>query len=151
MSYADHAIIKNSIFLKIDQGNPQTIRLLDGDPTEQFQHKIGEKLEACKGEMCGYCDNGHSKQQRFVTNVWSHNDQKVYLWSYGPGIAEELKQIALALEKDEIDILNTDLEITAKGSGLQKKTKVQPRLKSQEVPKPLKLIRIGPKEEEIPF
>jgi hypothetical protein len=152
MGYADAKIVKKSLFIKIEQGIPQTLRLLDGNPTEQWQHKIGEGLKPCTGEMCEMCEAGHSKNQRFVTNIYSHTDQKVYLWSYGPNVAEELKSIALALQKDGIDILDCDLEVSAKGTGLQKKTKVQPRMKSQEIPSGLKLIRIGPKDEnDAPF
>jgi hypothetical protein len=152
MSYATAKIVKNSIFLKVEQGSPRTIRLLDADPVEQWQHKIGEQLKACGGEACVYCDEGHSKNQRFVTNVYDHTEQRVYLWSYGPTVAEELKSIALALIKDQEDILQHDLELSVSGSGLQKKTKIQPRMKSQPVPTNLKLHRIGPKEEnEIPF
>ena len=150
MSYATAKIVKNSLFLKVEQGNPRTIRLLDADPTEQWQHKIGEQLKPCGGDMCAYCTDGHSKNQRFVTNIFDHTEQRVYLWSYGPTVAEELKSIALALAKDDEDILQHDLEISVTGSGLQKKTKIQPRMKSQPVPLSLKLIPIGRKE-EIPF
>ena len=150
-SYGTKKIFKNSIFLKVNEGKPETVRLLDPDPTEQWQHKIGTKLEACGGEQCPFCEAGHSKGQRFVTNVYNHGEGKVQLWSYGPMVAEELKAIALALEKDEVDIMDSDLEITVKGDGLQKKTKVQPRMKSQPLPKGLKLLRIGAKEVDIPF
>ena len=153
MSYANAKIIKNSLFLKIEQGVPHTIRLLDADPTEQFQHKIAEKLTPCSGELCAHCDEGHSRNQRFVTNVYDYNDETVKLWSYGPTLAEDLKSIAIALTKDDMDIMNTDLEVTATGSGMQKKTKIQPRMKSQELPKNLKVhqIKVGKAADEIPF
>lgn len=151
MSYADARIIKNTIFLKVEQGTPHTIRLLDANPTEQWQHKIGEKLEFCKGPLCAHCNDGHSKNQRFVTNAYDHNDQKVVLWSYGPTVAEELKSIAIALEKDGVNILDCDLEISVRGSGIQKKTKVQPRMKSQPIPSTLKLHEIGVKSDDTTF
>lgn len=150
MSYADKKIIKNSIFLKIAEGKPHTIRLLDEDPTEQWQHKISEKLIECAGEICSHCAEGHSRNQRFVTNVYDHIEGRVLLWSYGPTVASDLQAIANSLIKDESDILDHDLEVSASGAGLQKKTKVQLRMKSQSVPGGLKLHQIKSKE-EIPF
>lgn len=147
MSYVDKKIVKNTIFLKIQQGDPHTIRLLDEDPTEQFQHKINDKLVSCNGEMCFNCDEGHSRNQRFVANVYDHNEGRVLLWSYSPTIAEDLKAIAISLVKDGSDILQHDLEVSVSGAGLQKKTKVQPRMKSQSVPEGLKLHKIGSKED----
>lgn len=143
--YGKQKIVKNSIFLKVEQGQSHTVRLLDATPVVQWQHKIGDKLVSCSEASegtCVHCDEGHSKSQRFVANIFDHTDQRVMLWSYGPTVAEELKSIALSLEKDEEDILDHDLELSATGSGLQKKTKVQPRMKSQPVPGGLKLIEI---------
>lgn len=142
MSYATQKIVKNSIFLKVEQGQPHTIRLLDGEPTEQWQHKIGTQLISCTGNGCLSCMDGHARNQRFVTNVYDHTDQKVYLWSYGPMIAESLAEIERGLNADDESILNHDLEVSASGSGMQKKTRVQPRMKSKPVPKGLKLIEI---------
>lgn len=152
-NYGKKKIIKNSLFLKVVEGAPHTLRLLDGDPTEQFQHNINQKLVPCTETLdgtCVHCEEGHSRQQRFVTNVYSHNDGRVMLWSYGPSVAEELKAIALSLEKDETDILEVDLEVSATGSGLQKKTKVQPRMKSQILPTGLKLIEIK-RQDGVPY
>lgn len=146
MSYADKKIIRNSIFLKIAEGRPHTIRLLDSDPTEQFQHKINEKLVDCAGEMCNACSEGHSKNQRFVTNVYDHGEQRVMLWSYGPGVAGDLQAIANSLIKDESDILEHDLEVSAAGAGLQKKTKIQLRMKTTSLPGGLKLHEIKAKD-----
>lgn len=152
MSYADKKIVKNSIFLKIEQGVPHTVRLLDTDPTEQWQHKIDQKLVSCGGPTCFHCNDGHSKNQRFITNVYDHGEGRVMLWSYGPGVAEELKQIALSLQKDGEDILSHDLEVSATGSGLQKKTKVQPRMKSQQVPAGIKIHQIKNGDDQgVPF
>lgn len=144
MSYANQKIIKNSIFLKVEQGQPHTIRLLDSDPTVQWQHKLGEKLVSCLGDTCISCADGHSRNQRFVANVYDHGQQKVLLWSYGPTIAEALAEIESNLEKDEESITDHDLEITATGSGLQKKTRVQLRLKSKPIPEGLRHIEIKP-------
>jgi len=149
MSYADKKIIKNSIFLKVEEGKPHTVRLLDEDPTEQWQHKMGTKMETCGGEQCAYCMDGVLRSQRFVTNVYDHTEGRVYLWSYGPMVAENLAAIAKSLEKDGENILEHDLEVTAKGSGMQKKTTIQPRFKSLPVPAGIQLHTIG--RETLPF
>lgn len=152
-NYGNVKVVSNSLFLKITEGKPQTIRLLDPSPTEQFQHSLeGNKMAACIGETCFHCQDGVKKNQRFVANIWSHTDQIVYLWSYGPTVAKDLISIAQSLEKDNEDILNHDLEVSVTGTGLQKKTKVQVRMKSQPVPKGLKLHEIKSKTEtNIPF
>lgn len=151
MSYASQKIIKNTIFLKVEQGTPHTIRLIDEDPTEQWQHKIDGKLTICGGESCVYCDEGHSRNQRFVANVYDHTDGRVMLWSYGPSVAGILKTIDAGLQKDGLNILEHDLEVSVTGSGLQKKTNVQLKIKSQAVPSGIKKHKIGAKPEEIPF
>lgn len=151
MSYATQKIVKNSLFLKVEQGQPHTIRLLSPEPTEQWQHKVGTSLVSCTGDDCLSCIDGHARNQRFVTNVYDHTDQKVYLWSYGPMIGEALAEIERGLNADDESILNHDLEVSASGSGMQKKTRVQPRMKSKPVPKGLKLIEIkAPKIEDEP-
>jgi hypothetical protein len=167
MSYADSKIIKNSLFLKVEEGKPHVIRLLDESPVEQWQHKIGDKLTPCIGEQCPHCDEGHSRSQRFVTNVYDHTDGRVYLWSYSPTIGEILRDLEVSLNDQEENILEHDLDVTAKGSGMQKKTGVQLRLKSRTLPGSLKKIAIksdyvkpldepappedAPPSEEIPF
>lgn len=151
-NYGSVKIQKNSLFLKITEGQSHTIRLLDAEPTEQFQHSTADKkMVSCIGETCFHCSDGLKKSQRFVCNVYSHNDKTVYLFSYGPTVANELKSIAQGLEKDGEDILNHDLEVSVTGSGLQKKTKVQLRMKSQPVPEGLKRHEIKSKKEEIEF
>jgi hypothetical protein len=143
MSYTDQKIVKSSLFLKIEQGAPHTIRLLDPSPTEQWQHRIDMKLTECEGDECAWCDEGHSRSQRFVANVFDHNDSKVYLWSYSPSVAELLKGIAISLNQDGENILNHDLEISAQGTGLQKKTNVQLRFKTLPIPSGIKKLKIG--------
>lgn len=154
MGYGDTKIVKNSIFLKVEQGVTHTVRLLDSSPTEQWQHKIAEKLVTCTGEGCLPCMDGHSKNQRFVANVFDHTDGRVLLWSYGPNVAGALKTIAQGLEKDGENITAHDLEVSASGAGLQKKTSVQVRIKSQAVPTGIKLHKIGGGEKSddiVPF
>lgn len=152
MSYGSLKIEKNSLFLKITEGKPQTVRLLDASPTEQFNHKLGDnKLVTCTGDMCAHCNAGVSKSQRFVSNVYCHNDGKVYLWSFGAMIASAVKAIALSLEKDDEEITNHDLEVSVSGSGMQTKYTVQLRIKSQPVPEGLKLHEIKSKVSDLAF
>ena len=152
MSYSKVKVLTNSLFLKITEGKPHTIRLLDESPTEQFQHSLDDKkMVSCMGETCFHCADGIKKSQRFVANVWDHGDQLVYLWSYGSAVARDLIAIAESLEKDQEDILNHDLEVSVTGTGLQKKTKVQVRMKSQAVPPGLKRHEIKSKKEDLAF
>lgn len=150
-NYSNLKVQKNSLFLKISEGASHTLRIIDPNPTEQFQHNIDQKLVSCLGETCFHCADGAKRQQRFVTNVYSHNDGVVYLWSFGPSVANDLVAIAKSLEKDGEDILSHDLEVSVTGSGLQKKTKVQLRMKSQPVPQGLKRHEIKAKKEEAPY
>jgi len=151
-NYSKMKVYTNSLFLKVVEGRPQTVRLLDPEPTEQFQHTLeGPKMVSCSGEGCFHCNDGVKKSQRFVANVYSHTDSTVYLWSYGPSVAKDLIAIASSLEKDGEDILNHDLEVSVTGTGLQKKTKTQVRMKSQPVPQGLKRHEIKSKKDEIPF
>lgn len=149
-SYGNLKVQKNSLFLKITEGKPQTIRILDADPVEQFTHTTAEKkIVPCGGEMCGYCGEGMAKSQRFVTNAWSHTDQKVYLWSFGPMIANSINSIAQSLAKDDENIMNHDLEVSVTGTGLATKYTVQLRIKSQAVPEGLKLHEIKTKKSSL--
>lgn len=148
--YGSLKVHKDSLFLKIEQGLPHTVRLLDESPTEEFQHNVNQKLVKCDGDQCGYCDEGHSRKQRFITNVYDHTQGRVVLWSFGGQVAEFLKNIANGLTKDGADIMDHDLEVSAQGTGLQKKTSVQVRIKSLPVPTGIKKHTIG-KKAEIPF
>jgi len=145
--YGTMKIVKDSVFFKVEEGKPHTVRLLDENPVEEFTHNINQKMIRCDGDSCVYCDDGNARKQRFVTNVYDHTDSRVYLWSYGSGVAGVLKNIAQSLAKDGEDILNHDLEVSAAGTGMQKKTTVQVRIKSIPPPSGIKKHRIGPKEE----
>ena len=155
MSYADQDIKQTSKFLKIEQGAPMIIRLLDASPVETYKHRLGKssvdgKFEVpCKGEdACELCQDGQEPTQKFTTNVYNHTLKKVQLYEYGPGIAKMLKKIAINLFEEGQDILNFDLKMEAEGAGLNKKYAVTPRTTSQPVPTGLVKMKI---DQDIPF
>ena len=154
-SYADQDIKVASKFLKIEQGSPMIIRLLDSSPVELFKHSLGKpnadgKFQIpCKGEdICELCQDGQEPTQKFITNVFNHTLKKVQLFEYGPGIAKMLKKIAVNLSEEGQDILNFDLKMEAEGAMLNKRYTVTPRTTSQPVPPGLVKIKI---DGEIPF
>lgn len=154
MSYADTEIKQNSKFLKIEQGSPMVIRLLDDPPVEVMKHTLKGAVDGkfqvnCKGEeLCELCQDGQEPTQKFITNVYNHTLKKVQLFEYGPMIAKQLKTIAASLAEEEADIMNYDLKMDAEGSQMSKKYKVTIRTAPQPVPAGLVKIRI---DTDIPF
>jgi hypothetical protein len=61
MSYADTEIKQTSKFLKIEEGKPMLIRLLDDPPIEKMKHSLKGAVDGkfqvdCKGEeLCDLC------------------------------------------------------------------------------------------------
>ena len=153
MSYADMDIKQNSKFLKIEQGAPMVVRLLDATPVEVMKHQLkpavdGKFQVVCSGEICPLCQDGHEPTQKFITNCYNHTLHKVQLFEYGPMIAKMLKKIAINLAEEEQDIMNFDLKIEAEGANLSKKYTVTPRTTSQPVPEGIVKIKI---DGDIPF
>ena len=154
MSYAETEIKQTSKFLKIDEGKPMVIRLLDDPPIEMMKHTLkgavdGKFQVECKGEdLCELCQDGQDPVQKFVTNVYNHTIHKVQLYEFGPMIAKAIKKIAVNLAEEQQDIMNFDLKIEAEGSGLTKKYTVTPRTTSQPLPQGLVRIKIG---SDLPF
>lgn len=142
MSYRDVTIKSNSLYLKVEPGTPQVIRLLDESPTEQFKHSDGTKPVACTGDKCIFCMDGKAPMQRFVTNVFNQATQRVQLFEYGSMIAKQLKAISTSLAEENADIMNIDLKIESTGSGMQKKYAVTPRMNSASLPAGIKTIEI---------
>lgn len=154
MGYGDQEIKQTSKFLKIDQGSPMVVRLMDPEPVEVMKHQIkpgadGKWQVDCKGEdICELCQDGQEPTQKFITNVYNHTLHKVQLFEYGPMIAKAIKKIAVNLAEEGQDILNFDLKIEAEGSGMNKKYAVTPRTSPQPVPAGLVKIKI---DAGIPF
>lgn len=153
MSYADQEIKTNSKFLKIEQGAPMVIRLLDETPVEVFKHQIkpgvdGKFQVLCEGpETCSMCQDGHEPSQKFVVNVYNHTLHKVQLFEYGAMVGKAFKKIAVNLAEEGQDILSYDLKIEAEGASLNKKYSVTPRTTSLPVPPGLAKIKIN----DLPF
>lgn len=150
--YGKDVVIKsNSVFLKVESGHPQIIRLLDESPTEQFKHSIREndqfKTVGCSGKGCSYCEKGPAKQ-RFVTNIYNQKLKRVQLFEYGAAIAIQFQSIAESLKEQDVDLMNVDLEVSATGEKLTKKYNVIPRMNSASLPDGLELIEI---KDALPF
>lgn len=154
MSYADQEIKQTSKFLKIEQGAPMVIRLLDDTPVEVMKHSMkgavdGKFQVECKGDdICELCQDGQEPTQKFITNIYNHTLHKVQLFEYGPMIAKLIKKIAVNLSEESQDILNFDLKVEAEGSGMSKKYTVTPRTTQILVPAGLVKIKI---DAGIPF
>jgi hypothetical protein len=154
MSYADTEIKQASKFLKIDQGAPMVIRLMDDPPIEVMKHSLKGAIDGkfqvpCKGEdLCELCQDGQEPTQKFITNVYNHTLKKVQLFEYGPMIAKAIKTIAVNLEEENKNIMDFDLKIEASGANMSKKYTVTPRTTAQPVPSGLTKIRI---DADIPF
>lgn len=155
MSYADQEIKQPSKFVKIEQGSPMIIRLLDDPAVEVFKHQLkaartdGKFQVECKGEdICEFCNDGQEPTQKFITNVYNHTIQKVQLFEYGPMIAKAIKKIAVNLDEEGKNIMDYDLKVEAEGANMNKKYTVTMRMTPQPVPSGLIKIKI---DREIPF
>jgi len=141
--YGDVVIKSNSKFIKIEAGAPQDLRILDESPSELFKHASKQGPVSCLGEnTCLKCASGDSPTQKFVTNVYSHNMNKVLLWEYGGGVAKQLKSIAQTLEEENKTILDVDLKVDATGSGKEKRYQVTPRMTAKPIPQNLTLHKL---------
>ena len=161
MSFSDIKIESaGGLFLpKIESGKPQVIRLLQDNPKVRIQHGFGRTSTDCLGDQCLKClekdEKGNpskdaKKKQRFKLNVYSHDQNKVMLFEFGAGILNEIQKVEESLKSQEINILETDLVLNAKGDGMEKKYSVQPMLKSRFVPPDLQLHKLD-NDPEIPF
>lgn len=146
--YADPNIKQTSKYLKIESDSPQDLRLLSDEPIVTFEHFSPGGSIACKGDdLCAACKDGDEPSQKFSTNVYSHTDQKVYIWKYGVMVAKFLKDIAVALQEEDKSILDVDLKVTATGSSKSKKYSVTPRMTAKAIPPGLKLFKL----DDLPF
>ncbi len=126
-SYGDIEIKSNSLFLKIVEGSPQEIRLLDETPTEVMKHSDGKQTVICKGSGCEWCAEGKKPRQRWITNVYNHTTGRVQLFEYGAQVAKAFQAIAKSAQEEETDIMDIDLKIEVQGSRLETKYSVTPR------------------------
>lgn len=154
MSYAETEIKQTSRYLKIDQGAPMVIRLLDDPAVEVMKHTLKGAVDGkfqvnCKGEeICELCQDGQEPTQKFITNVYNHTLHKVQLYEFGPMIAKALKKIAINLAEEGKSIMDYDLKVEAEGAGMNKKYAVTPRTTALPLPAGLVKIKI---DADIPF
>lgn len=148
-SYGDIQIKSTSVFLKVSQGLPQEIRLLDDTPVEQLKHSDGKKTVICPGGQCIWCAEGKKPRQRWITNVYSHTTGRVHLFEYGAQVAKAFQAIAKSLAEESADIMDVDLKVEVQGSGLETKYTVTPRRTLKQLPEGLKKIAI--RTDEVPF
>src|SRR2546430_1446043 len=150
MSYANLEIRQSSRFLKIEQGQPMVIRLIDADPVEAMRHSTGKIMVDCRGsELCELCQDGDEPTQRFITNVYNHTLHKPQIFEYGPMIAKKFQKIAVNLEEEGKSIMDFDLKLEAEGVGMQKKYEVTVRTSSLPVPDGVARLKI--KDTDLPF
>jgi len=149
MSYSDLKINSNSKFLKIEAGSPHDIRILNAIPEIAYKHaRPGAAPITCNGASCMMCAGGDSPIQKFLTNVYDHNTEKILIWEFGGGVAKQLKAIDATLKEDKSEITQIDLRVDCSGSGKDKRYNVTPRINSKPVPLGLKMHKLT---EDIPF
>lgn len=137
----DQPIKKTSKFLKIDAGEPHEVRLLNPEPVEIYVHNFAppKNKERCQGDTCQFCEAGNEPVQRYITNVYDYNSEKVKLWEYGAMIGKQLVEIYKTLLEEGRQITDTDLKVTATGAQMQKRYVITPRGTSKKVPSGLTL------------
>ena len=149
MNWNDLEIKSTSKFLKIEDGKPQTIRLI-GEGSERVIHGFGKEETVCSGNGCLICSSGSENsapKQRFKANVYNWTTNKVHLWDFGPGIAKQLKEIAKSLASEQKDMESIDLKISVSGTGMQKKYTIMPWPSTKELPPGLAVYDL----DSIPF
>lgn len=138
MSFADVEIKSSGLFLKIESGKPVTIRLLQDTPLSRIIHGFGKLSVKCDGEGCLSCLSTDAEfkkaKQRFKINVYSHDDQKVKVFEFGPGLMRQFKTTEKNLGTQGLKIKDVDLIIDAAGEKEQRKYQVTPMIKSKEIP-----------------
>lgn len=147
MGFSDLKIQNNGKFLKIDQGVPHDVRILEPEPFVWMEHGFGKEGKECAGEHCQQCAGGHVPSQRFSVNVYDYGAKRVMLWQFGSGIAKKLKSISVTLEDDQKTLADVDIKVECEGSGLAKKYAITPRMSAKTVPMGLVLLR----HQELPF
>jgi len=152
MGFSDLDVAQSGMYLKIKSGEPVTIRLLQETPAMETLHGFGKAASKCEGKECIFCKDPENKAKpRFSINVYSHDLQKVMVWSFGKGVFGQIRDIESNLSKQDVKLTDTDIAINAKGENMEKRYTVQPNLKSKKVPEGLTLYEFVDKVDSIPF
>lgn len=138
MSFADIELKSAGLFLKIESGKPVTIRLLQDSPISQTLHGFGKTAVPCDGAGCMNCTSEDIEfkkaKQRFKINVYSHDNQKVMIFDFGPALIRQFKTAEKNLKVQGLKITDMDLIIDATGEKMQREYQVTPMIKSKEIP-----------------
>ena len=138
MSYGDLDIRNTGKYLKIENGQPHDVRLLDETPFEKTIHGFGKEATICQGDDCTECAEGDEPKQRFMANVYDHGLKKALIWEFGSGVAKQLKAIDNALGEEERKIVDVDLKVDSSGEKMTKKYMITPRMTAKPIPPGLK-------------
>lgn len=102
----------SGLFVKIKEGEPQTLRILTLDPLVSR-------------------DQWGNTRYSFI--VWNWTEDKAQILSKGPGIVKQLQQIHVDNDFEPLNKL--DIKISATGEGLETRYTVSPLPKAKEMTK----------------
>lgn len=146
MGYAD-VEIRSTKFLKLANGEPVDIRLLNEEPYMKLTHGFGPgQTTECQGDECPKCKEGSDVRQSWTTNVYDWKENRVKIWTYGVSVARKLKTHAMALSEEEKSLTAVDLRILKEGEGKETEYTITTRTTARELPKNLTLFPI-----DLPF
>lgn len=150
MNISDIKIKSTGKYLRIESGEPHDLRILSEDIIERMVHGFGKDSTICGGASCFKCAGAIEIKQRFFVNTYDHTVQRVMIWEFGPGIAKKLIGIANTLKEEGRTLQQVDIKVEARGTGLNKKYEVTPRMSAKEIPTGLVFHKIEA-ENEVPF
>lgn len=145
MSFSEQQV-RPGKYLKLESGKAQEIRILNDSPIETITHGFGETESECQGEHCQKCQDGDESIQRFSTNVYSHDFQRVMIWKYPPTVHRQLVAIEAECSEAKKSLKDVDLKIETSGSNKTKKYQVTMKIATKAVPGGLSLYRL-----DLPF
>lgn len=152
MSFGDIEVKSSGLFLKLQAGQPATIRLLQESPISQMLHGWGKTTAVCGGKNCLTClstdDETKKVRQRFKINIYSYESQKVMIFEFGISVINQLKTLEKNLSAQGVKITDVDIIVDASGEKEQRKYQITPMIKSKEIPVGLVLHSLV---EDVPF
>lgn len=145
MSFGDQQV-RPGKYLKVESGKAAELRILNDSPIETVTHGFGESETECSGVHCQACSEGSDSVQRFLTNVFSHDYQRVLIWKYPPTVHRQLVSIEQECVSAGKSLKDVDLKVEAEGSNKTKKYRVTMKIATKVVPTGLTLFRL-----DLPF
>lgn len=145
MSFGDQQV-RPGKYIKIESGKPQEIRILNDSPIEFISHGFGDTETECQGTHCASCQEGSEPSQRFLTNVFSHDYQRVMIWKYPPSVHRNLVAIEKECSEAGKKLSDVDLKVDTTGSNKTKKYTVTMKIGQKAIPSGLALHRL-----DLPF